>query len=254
MNALKKNNTILITGATSGIGKASAERFAREGARLVLCGRRPERLAELKASLKTEVHTLALDVRDREAVQSAIAKLPDDFAAIDVLINSAGLALGLGKAPDIAPDDWQQMIDTNINGVLNVTHAALPGMVARDSGHIINLGSTAGSYPYAGANVYGATKAFIEQFSLNLRCDLLGKSIRVTNVEPGMVETEFSLVRFGGDKSLADEVYKGVQPLTAQDIAETIFWCASQPAHVNINRVEMMPVMQALAGYAVYRG
>ena len=248
-----KNKTIFITGATSGFGRACASLFAEHGARVVATGRRAQRLAELKAELADAVHTIELDVRDQKAVSSAIASLPAPFDKVDILINNAGLALGLASFEALPLEQLQQMVDTNINGTLYCTHALLPGMIARDCGHIVNLGSIAGSYPYPGGNVYGATKAFMEQFSLNLRADLLGKNIRVTNIQPGMCDTEFSTVRFSGDKSKADTVYAGMQPLTADDIARTIFWCLNQPAHVNINRVEVMPVMQAFSPFAVSR-
>jgi 3-hydroxy acid dehydrogenase/malonic semialdehyde reductase len=192
-------------------------------------------------------------VRDRAAVETLIDQLPPAFQEISVLVNNAGLALGLEKSPNTKLDDWEQMIDTNIKGVLYYTHTILKGMVERNRGHIVNLGSIAGTYPYAGGNVYGATKAFLEQFSLNLRTDLLGKNIRVTNIEPGMAETEFSDVRFSGDQSRAKQVYEGVKALTAEDIAETIYWCITQPEHVNINRIEMMCTMQVPGGLTVHR-
>lgn len=247
------NTTIFITGATAGFGEACATLFVREGAKVVATGRRGERLAALQKELGPNLHTLMLDVRDAAAVEAAIHHLPPAFASVDMLINNAGLALGLASLESIPLPEPEQMIDTNIKGVLYCTHALLPGMIARDKGHIVNLGSVAGSYPYPGGAVYGATKAFIKQFSLNLRADLLGKNIRVTNIEPGMCDTEFSLTRFHGDKAKADTVYAGMQPLTAEDIANTIFWCITQPAHVNINRVEVMPVMQAFSPFAVKR-
>jgi 3-hydroxy acid dehydrogenase/malonic semialdehyde reductase len=245
--------TIFITGATSGFGAAAAHRFAKCGARLVLCGRRGERLAEIKAELKVPTHVVTLDVRDRKAVFDAIAALPAEFAAIDVLVNNAGLAAGLEPAYKADLEDWEQMVDTNVKGLMYCTRAVLPGMVERKRGHVINLGSVAGSYPYPGGNVYGGTKAFVEQFSLNLRNDLGGTNIRVTNIEPGMCETEFSVVRFKGDKQAAAKVYQGMTPLSADDIAEQIHWVASLPAHVNINRIEIMPVAQSWAGFAVHR-
>jgi len=249
-----KDKTIFITGATSGFGSAFAKRFAAEGAKLIISGRRSERLDTLKKELGSErIHTLTLDVRDQKAVDAAIAKLPAAFKDVDVLINNAGLALGLGRAPDILPSDWEQMIDTNIKGVLYCTHALLPQMVKRDSGYIINIGSVAGNYPYPGGNVYGATKAFLKQFSLNLRADLLGKNVRVTNIEPGMAETEFSVVRFHGDKAKADTLYEDWKPLTAEDIAETVLWCITRPVHVNINSLELMSIDQAFAPYATHR-
>ncbi len=246
------NKTIFITGATSGFGHALALLAAARGARVVATGRRAERLAELK-SHSHNIHTLQLDVCDEKAVHAAIASLPEDFAEVDVLVNNAGLALGLESFENQSPDDNRQMVDTNINGLLYVTQALLPSMIARDRGHIVNISSIAGTYPYPGGNVYGATKAFVTQFSLNLRADLLGKNIRVTSIEPGMCDTEFSLTRFHGDTTKADSVYAGMQPLSADDIANTIFWCITQPAHVNVNRLEIMPVMQAFSPFAVSR-
>jgi NADP-dependent 3-hydroxy acid dehydrogenase YdfG len=252
MNSLE-SKTIFITGATAGFGHAFAKRFAKEGARIVASGRRSDRLSELKKELGDKVHTLVLDVRDQKAVEDAIAKLPKAFNTIDILINNAGLAMGLGKVPDTLLSDWEQMVDTNIKGVLYCTNAILPAMVKRGSGHIVNIGSVAGNYPYPGGNVYGATKAFIKQFSLNLRADLVDKNIRVTNIEPGMAETEFSLVRLHGDAAKASEVYAGVEALTADDIANSVLFAITSPAHVNINAIELMPTQQAFAGFAVHR-
>ncbi len=248
-----QNKTVFITGATAGFGHAMAMRFAAEGARIVATGRRADRLDALKDVLKDKVHTLTLDVRDKTAIQDSIANLPTVFAQVDVLVNNAGLALGLNPAPSCSLDDWEQMIDTNIKGVLYCTHALLPQMVARDRGHIVNIGSIAGTYPYPGGNVYGATKAFLKQFSLNLRADVLGKNIRVTNIEPGMVETEFSVIRFGGDKAKADSLYANMKPLTAEDIANTVLFALSCPVHVNINSIEIMPTQQAFSPFAVAR-
>lgn len=247
------DSCVFITGATSGFGAAAARRFAAEGARLVLCGRRAERLEAMQGELGVPVHALQLDLRDRDDVAQAVAALPAAFAAVDVLVNSAGLALGLEPAHRASLDDWDAMIDTNAKGLVYCTRALLPGMVERKRGHVINIGSVAGTYPYPGGNVYGATKAFVEQFSLNLRADLLGTGVRVTNIEPGMCETEFSLVRFKGDAGQAAKVYQGMKPLTALDIAECIHWVATLPAHVNINRIEVMPVQQANGGFAVHR-
>lgn len=246
--------TVLITGATAGFGAALARAYAASGDRLVLVGRRTERLEALKAELGGEVHVVTLDVRDRKAVEEAMAALPAPFDAIDVLINNAGLALGLNPAPSADLDDWDTMIDTNIKGVTYMTRAMLPGMVARDRGHIINLGSVAGTYPYPGGNVYGGTKAFVHQFSLNLRADLLGANVRVTSIEPGMADTEFSTVRFGGDKERAAKVYEGMTPMSADDIANVIHWVSKTPRHLNINVLELMPVMQAFNAFAVKRG
>jgi len=267
-----KGKTIFITGATSGFGEACARLFAAQGARLILSGRRVERLEKLKKEIschpehsegslqgsfvKTQddkINTLAFDVRDNEAVKKAIASLPNDFSDVDMLINNAGLALGIGSYETQAMEDLEQMVDTNVKGLMYMTHALLPGMITRNRGHIVNVGSVAGVYPYPGGNVYGGTKAFVEQFSLNLRADLLGKNIRVTVIEPGMAETEFSLVRFHGDAPKAGSVYEGVKALTAEDIANSILWCISQPEHVNINRIELMPTQQAFSPFAVDR-
>lgn len=255
MTSPLSGSTVFITGASSGFGAAAARLFARDGARLVLAARRADRLQALKDELQAlvPVHVVALDVRDRQAVADAFANLPAEFATIDVLVNNAGLALGLENAPKANLDDWDSMIDTNIKGLAYCTRAALPGMVERKRGHVINIGSVAGSYPYPGGNVYGGTKAFVEQFSLNLRAELLGSNVRVTVIEPGMCETEFSLVRFKGDEGKADSVYAGMTPLSAEDIANTIHWVASLPAHVNINILEVMPVEQANGGFAVHR-
>lgn len=248
-------STVFITGVTAGIGAACARRFAAEGARLVVTGRRQERLAAVARELasRTEVHSLGLDVRDRQAVERAIAALPAEFAAIDVLINNAGLALGLEPAHQVALEDWEAMIDTNVKGLVYCTRAILPGMVARDRGHVVNLGSVAGSYPYPGGNVYCGTKAFVHQFSLALRSDLLGTKVRVTCIEPGMVETEFAQVRFRGDAARAKQVYAGLKPMTAEDIAETTAWCVSRPEHLNINTIELMPIAQAFGPLAIKR-
>jgi NADP-dependent 3-hydroxy acid dehydrogenase YdfG len=242
-----------VTGATSGIGAACARRFVKEGARVVATGRRQERLSELSRELGGACHVAPLDVRDRDAVERAFADLPDDFAAVDVLVNAAGGALGLGKANEARLEDWEEMIATNVRGLALVTRTALSGMIARGRGHIVNLGSVAGSFPYPGGNVYGGTKAFVERFSSNLRADLLGHPIRVTNIEPGMVETEFALVRFAGDRAKADAVYAGMKPLVADDIADIVWFAVTRPAHVNVNRIEVMPVDQAFAPFAVHR-
>lgn len=245
--------TILITGATSGFGEATARRFAHEGHRLIITGRRDDRLEILAGELKTPVLPLAFDVRDRDAVDRALRDLPDDFSAIDVLVNNAGLSLGLDKAHEASWDDWETMIDTNVKALAYMTRKVLPGMVARGRGHVVNVGSIAGEYPYQGGNAYGATKAFVAQFSKNLRADLLGTAVRVTNVEPGLAETEFSLVRFHGDTDRAKKVYEGTRPLTGADVAEAIFWAATLPPHVNVNSIELMPVCQAGAGLSIHR-
>lgn len=246
--------TILITGATSGFGRACAELFATRGWRLILCGRREDRLEELRNRLaRTEIHYGRLDVRDQNLVEKFITGLPSEFAEIDVLCNNAGLALGLEGAHEARLDDWERMIDTNIKGLCYLTKSVLPGMVERRHGHIINIGSVAGNWPYPGGNVYGATKAFVKQFSNNLRTDLHGTGIRVTNIEPGLAETEFSIIRFHGDNDKAREVYEGTRPLTAKDIAEIVYWVTSVPPHVNINAVEVMPVCQSWSPFAIHR-
>jgi len=246
---------VLVTGASAGFGTAIVRRFVAAGARVVAAARRTDRLGALAAELGPAVHPLELDVRDRSAVERAIAGLPADVAAVDVLVNNAGLALGLEPAQRADLDHWDQMIETNCRGLVAVTRAVLPGMVARGRGHVVNLGSIAGTYPYPGGNVYGATKAFVHQFSLNLRSDLHGTGVRVTCIEPGMCGgTEFSEVRFAGDRTRAQAVYAGMQPLTPDDIAEAVAWATSQPAHVNVNTIELMPVAQSFAPFQVHRG
>jgi 3-hydroxy acid dehydrogenase/malonic semialdehyde reductase len=247
------SSTVFVTGASSGFGAAVARKFAADGARVIAAARRADRVRELAAELGPQVFPLTLDVTDRAAVAEAVAALPVEFQAVDVLVNNAGLALGLGPAQEADLDDWDQMIDTNCKGLVYVTRAILPGMVARGRGHVINLGSVAGSYPYPGGNVYGGTKAFVHQFSLNLRSDLSGTKVRVTCVEPGMADTEFSLVRFSGDRAKADNVYQGMQPMTAADIAESIHWAASMPPHVNVNTIELMATAQSFAPFQVAR-
>ena len=245
--------TILVTGASSGFGAAIARRFATAGSRVVAAARRPDRLKDLAAELGPQLLPVPLDVRDRGAVADVIGGLPAQFAEIDVLVNNAGAALGLSPAQDADLDDWEQMIDTNCKGLAYCTRAILPGMVARRRGHVVNLGSVAASYPYPGGNAYGGTKAFVRQFSLNLRSDLHGTGVRVTCIEPGMADTEFSLVRFAGDQARADAVYAGMQPLTADDIAESVYWTATLPPHVNVNTIELMPVAQSFAAFQVNR-
>jgi 3-hydroxy acid dehydrogenase / malonic semialdehyde reductase len=246
--------TIFVTGAGSSFGAAIARRFAADGARVVAAGRRADRLKALAAELGAQVLPVELDVRDRAMVASAVATLPAEFAGIDVLVNNAGLAKGLEPAHRADLGDWEEMLDTNCRGLLYCTRAILPGMVARGRGHVVNLGSTAGTYPYPGGNAYGATKAFVHQFSLNLRSDLHGTGVRVTCVEPGMCGgTEFSTVRFGGDRARADTVYEGMRPLDATDVAETVHWTATLPPHMNVNRIEVMPVAQSFAPFQVHR-
>jgi len=246
--------TILVTGASAGFGAAFARRFIRDGHRVIATARRFERLEALKAELGEKLLPAKLDVTDSKAVAGFLATLPEGWRAIDVLVNNAGLALGLSPAWEASLEDWDTMIATNITGLVHVTRAVLPGMVARNDGVILNLGSVAGEYPYPGGHVYGGTKAFVRQFSLNLRADLVGKNIRVTDIEPGMVSgSEFSTVRFGGDATKAAAVYAGTQSLTPEDIAETASWLVALPAHMNINRIEMMPTCQASGPFAVRR-
>lgn len=246
--------TVFVTGASAGFGASIARRFAADGDRVVVTARRADRITGLAKELGDSVLPVTFDVRDRAAVAAAVAGLPAEFAEIDVLVNNAGLALGLEPAQNADLDQWDQMVDTNCKGLTYCTRAILPGMVARRRGHVINLGSIAGTYPYPGGNVYGATKAFVHQFSLNLRSDLHGTGVRVTSVEPGLSGgTEFSVVRFDGDQSKADQVYQGVEPLGPDDVAEAVHWTASLPAHVNINVVEMMPVAQSFGPLPVAR-
>ncbi len=245
---------VFVTGATAGFGLTIARRFAADGHRIVVAGRRSDRIAALVAELGADkAYGVTLDVRDRAAVERAVAALPAGFAEVDLLVNNAGLALGLEPAQRGNLDGWEVMVDTNIKGLLYVTHAILPGMVARNRGHIVNLGSIAATYAYPGGNVYGGTKAFVRQFSLNLRADLIGTKVRVTDIEPGLVGgTEFSAIRFG-DAERAAKLYEGADALTPDDIAEAVHWVATLPARVNINTVEMMPVTQAPAALAVAR-
>ncbi len=247
--------TVLVTGATAGFGTAIARRFIDEGHRVIATGRREDRLAALQADFGTDkLLTLTLDARDRKAVEAAFTALPAPFDEVDVLVNNAGLALGLGPAPDADLDDWEVMVDTNVKGLLYATRLLLPGMVARNRGHIVMLGSTAAEWPYPGGHVYGATKAFVHQFALNLRADLVGSNDRVTDIHPGLCGgTEFSNIRFKGDDAKAAAMYAGTQPLTAEDIAEAVYWVTNLPKHVNINTVQMMPTCQANGPLAVKR-
>lgn len=248
-------DTVLVTGATAGFGLAIARRFAADGARIVAAGRRSDRLDALREELGASCHALLLDVRDRAAVDAAVAGLPADFAAIDLLVNNAGLALGLEPAQAASLDDWDAMVDTNVKGLMYVTRAVLPGMVARNRGHVVNIGSTAGEFPYPGGNVYGATKAFVRQFSLNLRADLWGTKVRVTDIEPGLVGgTEFSNVRFKGDDAKAAGIYVNADALTPEDIADAVHWVASRPARVNVNALQVMPVTQAFGPLRIHKG
>ncbi|TWT22361.1 SDR family NAD(P)-dependent oxidoreductase [Luteimonas marina] len=245
--------TILITGATSGFGAAAVRRFLADGWRVIATGRRAERLQQLvDAHGSGRLHPLAFDIRDADAMRAALDALPDDFRGIDVLVNNAGLALGTAPAQQASLEQWRQMIDTNVTALATLTHALLPALIER-RGAIINISSIAGSYPYPGGNVYGGTKAFVTQFSLGLRSDLHGTGVRVTSIEPGMAETEFTLVRTGGDQAASDRLYGGATPMTAADIADVIFYVATLPPHLNINRLEIMPVSQSFAGFQVHR-
>ncbi len=241
--------TVLITGATSGIGQATAFRFAAESHRLIITGRRKNRLNELKTSLEekhnTEVLPLSFDIRDRKATEKAIASLPESWQNIDILINNAGLAAGLSPIHEGSVDDWEQMIDTNIKGLLFISRQIMPIMVSRNSGHIINIGSTAGRETYPNGNVYCASKYAVDSLSKAMRTDLLPYGIRVTQVRPGLTETEFSLVRFKGNKDKAAKTYQGYEPLKGEDIAEIAYYCTTLPSHVNINDVEVTPTAQA---------
>ncbi|MGL4618996.1 SDR family oxidoreductase [Chroococcidiopsis sp.] len=244
-----RHQIVLITGASSGIGEATAQIFAQAGAKLILVARRQERLAQLADDLNKEfasdIHTMQLDVRDRTSIESALAQLPSEFSAIDVLINNAGLSRGLDKLYQGSYQDWEEMIDTNIKGLLYFTRAIVPGMVSRRRGHVVNLGSVAGHQTYPNGNVYCATKAAVKAISEGLKQDLLGTPVRVTSVDPGMVETEFSQVRFHGDTEQANKVYQGLKPLMPEDVADVIFFCVTRSPHVNISEVLMMPVDQS---------
>ena len=244
--------TALITGATSGIGEACARKFAEGGYRLIITGRNGKKLEELKDELDTEVLTLNYDVRDRKATEAAVKSIPEDWAAIDVLINNAGLALGLEPEYEGDMDDWETMIDTNIKGLLTMTRLIVPGMVERNCGHVINIGSVAGDAAYAGGNVYCATKSAVKASTDGLRIDVAHTAVRVTNLKPGLVETRFSNVRFHGDDERADNVYKGITPLTGADIADVAYYAASAPAHVQIAEVLILATHQA-SGSVVYR-
>jgi len=246
------DKTIFITGASSGFGAATAARFADAGWRVIACARRAERLHQLVARHGERVHVCAFDIRDAAAMQAVLDALPADFRGVDMLLNNAGLALGTLPAQRSDLAQWQQMIDTNITALVTLTRALLPTLIER-RGAIVNISSTASTYPYNGGNVYGGTKAFVSQFSLGLRSDLHGSGVRVTSLEPGMAQTEFTLVRTSGDQAAADTLYAGAHPITAQDIAETIWWIANLPPHLNVNRLEMMPVSQSFAGFQIAR-
>ncbi|TDV25983.1 SDR family NAD(P)-dependent oxidoreductase [Stenotrophomonas sp. CC22-02] len=245
--------TVLITGATSGFGAAAVHRFAQAGWKVIATGRRSERLQPLVERYgKDVVHAAAFDIRDPVAMEAALLTLPPAFGEIDLLVNNAGLAQGTAPAQGARLSDWTTMIDTNITALVTLTHRLLPQLVER-KGAIINISSVAGVYPYPGGNAYGGTKAFVSQFSLGLRSDLHGTGVRVTTIEPGMAETEFTVVRTHGDQNASDKLYSGANPMTAEDIAEQIFWVATLPPHLNINRLELMPVSQSFAGFQVAR-
>ena len=244
-----KDKIVFITGASAGIGRSCALSFAREGARLILAARRRERLEELVAGLKQrpgeEIILLALDVRDRPAIEKAVSELPPGWADINILVNNAGLSRGLDKIHEGKLEDWDEMIDVNIKGLLSVSRAVIPGMVKRGQGHIINIGSISGHEVYPGGGVYCATKFAVDALSKGMRLDLMGTGLRVSQVSPGMVETEFSLVRFRGDKDRAEKVYKGLTPLTPDDIADAVIYCATRPPYVNVSEMIVMPTEQA---------
>jgi 3-hydroxy acid dehydrogenase/malonic semialdehyde reductase len=250
---LAQESVAFVTGATSGIGAACARLFSSRGARVVLTGRDRARLGVVARALTSPVHVAVLDVRDRAAVAACVDSLPSEFSSVTHLVNNAGLALGAEPAHQASLDDWETMIDTNVKGLVYCTRALLPRMVASERGRVLNIGSVAGSYPYPGGNVYGATKAFVHQLSLGLRADLLGTNVRVTSIEPGMVETSFSRTRFHGDEARAAAVYRGMEPMTADDIADLVLFCAERPARLNVNRIEVMATMQAFGPFAVKR-
>jgi NADP-dependent 3-hydroxy acid dehydrogenase YdfG len=244
----------LITGATAGFGAEMARKFVQQGFKVIATGRRRERLDQLAAELGANLLPVEMDVTSREAIKAGLDALPDGWREIDVLVNNAGLALGIEPAHKASLEDWETMIATNCKGLVTMTHMVLPDMVARGRGTVINIGSTAGAYPYPGGNVYGATKAFVDQFTLNLRADLVGTGVRATTIAPGLCGgTEFSNVRLHGDDAAAAKVYEGTVPLTAKDIAETAYWIATLPAHVNINYIEMMPTCQGFSPFTIKR-
>jgi serine 3-dehydrogenase len=245
--------TVFITGATSGFGAAAARRFAKDGWNVVAAGRRAERLEALADEIgRDRIAVAVFDMRDDAAMDAALAALPEQFRGVDVLLNNAGLALGTTPAQQSDLEQWRTMIDTNITSLVTITRRLLPALIER-KGVVVNISSTAATYPYPGGNVYGGTKAFVRQFSLGLRSDLHGTGVRVTSIEPGMAETEFTLIRTGGNQAASDALYQGVNPLTAEDVADTIYWVATLPPHMNINRLELMPVNQSWAPFQVYR-
>ncbi len=246
---------VFITGASAGFGAEMARTFVSHGHRVVLAARRTDRIADLARELGDSALAVTLDVTSRASIEAALSGLPPEWKQIDVLVNNAGLALNTAPAHEVPLEDWETMIATNCQGLVTMTRAVLPDMVARGSGLVINIGSVAGHYPYPGGNVYGATKAFVEQFTLNLRADLVGTGVRATNIAPGLCGgTEFSNVRFKGDAAAAAKVYEGTQPLTAKDIADTAFWIATLPPHVNVNSIELMPTCQGFSPFNVRRG
>lgn len=247
------DKTAWVTGASSGFGAATARAFLQAGWQVVALARRSERLQALIDAFPGKVHAACVDIRDAAAIEAALAAVPEAFAPVDVLVNNAGLALGTAPAHMASLPQWRQMIDTNITGLVTLTHALLPRLIAR-RGLVVNISSVAATYPYPGGNVYAATKAFVSQFSLGLRSDLHGTGVRVSSIEPGMAETEFTLVRTGGDQAASDALYRGINPITAEDIAQQVLWLASLPPHVNINRLEVMPVNQSFAGFLLHRG
>jgi serine 3-dehydrogenase (NADP+) len=249
------SGTVLVTGATAGFGEAISRRFSKEGWKVVVTGRRKDRLDRLVEELggADRAHALPFDIRDEAATRAALSAIPAEFADINVLVNNAGLALGTGSAQDCDLDQWKTMIDTNITGLVTITRLMLQQLIER-RGLIVNLASVAASWPYPGGNVYGGTKAFVQQFSRGLRSDLSAKGVRVTSIEPGLSESEFTLVRTGGDQAAYDKLYGGADPLQPEDIAETVHWVASLPPHVNINSLEIMPVSQSWAPFQVHRG
>jgi len=245
---------VFITGATSGFGEAAARRYVAAGGKVIATGRRRERLEKLQAELGADkCHIIELDVRDRVAMEKAIAEIPAPFDAINIVLANAGLALGLQPAAEADLDDWQTMIDTNISGLVYTVRLLLPGLIARGGGHVVTLGSVAGEFAYPGGSVYAASKAFVKHFALAIRSDLQGKNVRVTDIEPGLTETEFSLVRFKGDEGRAAQPYAGTKAMTADDIAETIFWATSLPEHVNVNKIQLMATTQAIGPFDIYR-
>lgn len=254
MSALDpKTLTVVVTGATSGIGAATVRRFASVGSKVVAMGRREDRLQALAQEFPNLVLPVVLDVRDYAATEAAFAALPDAFKGYNVLCANAGLALGLEPAQEAKIEDWQTMIDTNITGLAYTVRAGLPGMVARKEGHVVFTGSVAGDYPYPGGNVYGGTKAFVKQFALNVWADVVGTGVRVTNIEPGLTETEFSVVRFRGDEAKADKVYEGTAPMTGEDIAEQVFFAATLPRHVVVLRIQAMANQQSFSPFSIKR-